>query len=146
MMTYFPQYAILTDHSVYQWIENIVLYSDKFPLHLSSIAKKLYNRILPSIFRIPKDKIILLRKKIDDLMTSHALAPWEIGLIENNFITYKDSEALILVKNTVVSEVSERSFLIQSLANQEESSAFLYIDNKLLANRLIRKRIKELTA
>jgi HD superfamily phosphohydrolase len=146
MVTYFPQYAILTDHSVYQWIENIVLYSDKFPLHLSSIAKKLYNRILPSIFRIPKDKIILLRKKIDDLMTSHALAPWEIGLIENNFITYKDSEALILVKNTVVSEVSERSFLIQSLANQEESSAFLYIDNKLLANRLIRKRIKELTA
>jgi HD superfamily phosphohydrolase len=144
MRSYFPEYRILTDHSVYQWIETTALYENKFPKNISELGKKLYYRRLPKIFRIPKHRGDTLRNEVTDLLNYQGLKDWQIGLIENSFTTYKNSSELILVKNSDISEVSKYSSLINGLANQEEASAFLYIDSSLLDKKPISALLKGL--
>lgn len=138
MRSYFPEYRILTDHSVYQWIETTALYENEFPQNISELGKKLYYRRLPRIFRIPKHRGNTLRNEVGDILNDQGLLmDWQIGLIENSFTTYKNSDELILVKNGDISEVSKYSSLINDLANQEEASAFLYVDSSLLDKKPI---------
>jgi HD superfamily phosphohydrolase len=137
MQSYFPEYRILTDHSVYQWIETTALYENEFPQNISELGKKLYYRRLPRIFRILKHRGDTLRNEVTNLLNDQGLKDWQIGLIENSFTTYKNSSELILVKNSDISEVSKYSSLINGLANHEEASAFLYVDSSLLDKKPI---------
>jgi hypothetical protein len=141
MRSYFTEYRIITDHSVYQWIETTALYDNKFPKNISEIAKKLYYRRLPRIFRIPNNKDNHFKNEVKVILNNHNFMDWQIGLIENSFITYQNSSELIVVKNKEVTEVSKYSSLINGLANQEESSVFLYVDSLLLDKKPINNLI-----
>lgn len=142
----YPEFKELCDDDVFALIKQLSIANDPHPA--IQIAQRLRYRQMPRIIRID---YINLKQVAQDLQTFKAdhphYADWQLLLIQTPHRSYSGEEDPILVINEqgIIKPIASYSIMIDAIADKLEHTAFLAIDQNIVADHSLMRWLKKFT-
>lgn len=142
----FDNYKTFCDYDVFFLIKKLSFLRENHAAIL--LAKRLQDRIMPKIFRLDHADLQKVEQAIAEFKLTHGhhFQEWQIKLLQTPHRSYsgEDDPILVLNEHGLIKPIGDFSFMLKTIADKFEHTAFLCIDSLIMDNKIVQRFIAHL--